>query len=130
MDQLYKLIWISTLLLLGLCFLGVNKLIDIQLYDSYFVISIFHLGLVCSGYLALTGFIYWLVRNKRLLSWMTVSHIFITILTFFMLVILSLKLRVVNEKILLLLVMFFVSGQLVFIFNVIFGLFRDRPNQH
>ena len=60
-------------------FVNPNEFIDIQLHDTYLVISPIHLGAILF-YLGLTGIIYWLLRKLSCVKWMTITHIIFTIL--------------------------------------------------
>lgn len=85
----YKLIWLVIPIILGLSTIGSNGSIDIQMHDTYFVISSFHIGILFSIILGIIGFIYWLVKGKKLVNWMTAIHLLTTILALASILIIS-----------------------------------------
>lgn len=132
----YKAIWYSILFLFGLSIIGWDNTIDIQLHDTYFVIASIHFGVLFSIYLGIIGIIYWLIRKKRLVDWMTVIHVVITILTFALIIITCLILQKIIEggfetfrtinKIIFVLVLIALLSQFIFIANLIFGSIRNK----
>ena len=133
----YKAIWYSILFLFGLSIIGWNNTIDIQLHDTYFVIASIHIGVLFSIYLGVIGIIYWLIRKKKLIDWMTVIHVVITISTFALIIITGLifqkiiegdfeTFRTVNQ-ILFIVILIALLSQLIFITNLTFGLIRNKP---
>jgi len=56
-----------------------NYSVDIQMHDTYFVIALLHVGILFVLILAIIGGIYWLVRSKKLIGFLTISHVTITI---------------------------------------------------
>jgi heme/copper-type cytochrome/quinol oxidase subunit 1 len=133
----YKAIWYSILFLFGLSIIGWNNTIDIQLHDTYFVIASIHIGILFSIYLGVIGIIYWLIRKKQLVDWMTVIHVVITISTFALIIITGLifqkiiegdfeTFRTVNQ-ILFVVILIALLSQLIFIINLTFGLIRNKP---
>ena len=133
----YKAIWYSILFLFGLSIIGWNNTIDIQLHDTYFVIASIHIGILFSIYLGVIGIIYWLIRKKKLVDWMTLIHVVITISTFALIIITGLifqkiiegdfeTFRTVNQ-ILFVVILIALLSQLIFITNLTFGLIRNKP---
>jgi len=74
----YKIFWLSIPILLAISIMGMNQTTDIQLHDTYFVIDVIHVGILFSVIAGLIGLLYWLFRNKRLVNWMTFSHVITT----------------------------------------------------
>ena len=133
----YKTIWYSIFFLFGLSIIGWDNTIDIQLHDTYFVIASIHIGVLFSIYLGIIGIIYWLIRKKTLVDWMTVIHVVITILTFALIIITGLifqktiegdfeTFRTVNQ-ILFVVILIALLSQLMFIINLAFGSIRNKP---
>ena len=58
-----------------------GQMLDINIKDSYFVISNLHLAIGVSMLFIAIGSIYWLMQkvNKPLSKWMTVMHLWITL---------------------------------------------------
>ncbi len=135
----YKPIWYSILLLIVLSMIGFNNAIDIQLHDTYFVIALIHTGILFSIYLGIIGIIYWLIRNKRLVNWMTVTHVVTTNSTFTLIIITGLifkkviegnieTFRIVNQ-ILFVLIIIALLSQLIFITNLVMVLLMNKPKK-
>lgn len=133
----YKAIWYSILVLFGLSIIGWDNTIDIQLHDTYFVIASIHIGVLFSIYLGGIGVIYWLLRKKKLIDWMTVIHVVITISTFALIIITGLifqkiiegdfeTFRTVNQ-ILFVIILIALLSQLIFITNLTYGLISNKP---
>jgi heme/copper-type cytochrome/quinol oxidase subunit 1 len=130
----YKAIWYSILFLFGLSIIGWDNTTDIQLHDTYIVISSIHIGVLFSIYLGIIGIIYRLIRKKKLVDWMTVIHVVITILTFALIIIKGLIFQKIIEgdfetyrtvnKVLFVVILIALLSQLIFITNLIFGSIR------
>lgn len=56
-----------------------EKTFDLQLHDSYFVISSIHMALFVSIYLILLGTIYWLVKKYKTVSILNTIHSTVTV---------------------------------------------------
>lgn len=133
----YKVIWYSVLFLIGLSIIGWKNTIDIQLHDTYFVIASIHIGVLFSIYLGVIGIIYWLIRKKKLVDWMTVLHVIFTISTFALIITTGLIFQKVIEsdfeifrtvnQILFVVFLIALLSQLIFITNLIIGLIRNKP---
>ncbi len=56
-------------------------MLDLNVYDTYFVILYKHFGILISLVFAFLGVIYWLANqfNVQLLKWLTLSHVFLTL---------------------------------------------------
>lgn len=75
----YQLVWVSAILILLLSALGVNTTFDIQYHDTYFVSTIFHLGILFSLLLAFIGLIYWWISDKPANDRLQITHLGMTI---------------------------------------------------
>ena len=78
----HKIIWLSIPVVMGLGIIGLNRNLDLQLHDTYFVLASIYVGFYSSLVLAFIGLLYWLVRKKQLIAWMTTLHVLITIAAF------------------------------------------------
>lgn len=103
--------------------------------DTYLVLAPSHVGISLSIILALIGLLYWLVKEKSLISWMTVSHVIATLLTFSIILLAGLSFNhlvepdfgmfgVINQLILILVFVSMVS-QIVFLINLIISAIRN-----
>lgn len=137
LNKPYKSIWWSIPIVLGLSIIGFDSAIDIQMHDTYFVIASIYIGIMFSILLGLIGLIYWLIRKKRLVDWMTAIHVISTILIFVLIVLTGLifqktiegdfdTFRTVNQ-ILFVVILIALISQLIFITNLTFGLIRNKP---
>jgi len=75
----YQLIWLTipALVLIGLIFR--THTVDIQLADTYYVISNLYCVLPGSVFMLVLGMAYWLMRRQRLNPTLTALHILLTI---------------------------------------------------
>lgn len=132
----YKTIWCSIPLILGLSIIGYNRTIDLQLHDVYFVIASMQIGVLFSIILGIIGFVYWLFRNKKLVNWMTLVHVIITISIFGLIVLTGLvfrqvvsgdfiSFRTVNQF-LITIILIALFSQLIFLINLVFSLIRNK----
>ncbi|MEO1627449.1 MAG: hypothetical protein AAFV25_20025 [Bacteroidota bacterium] len=74
-SKAHNILWIFTLVMLLLIAAAGPRSLDLQMHDTYYVISLYHVGLWMSFISLLSGAIYWLVRNKKLFAWMTMVHV-------------------------------------------------------
>ena len=136
LNKPYKSIWWSIPIVLGLSIIGFNSVIDIQMHDTYFVIASIHIGILFSILLGIIGLMYWLIRKKRLVDWMTAIHVISTILIFVLIVLIGLlfkkviqsdfeMFRTVNQ-IMFIIILIAMFSQLLFIANLIFSLIKNK----
>lgn len=59
-------------------FAPAGQTLDVQLYSTYFVISLPVLGVVVASYLLFVSFVYFMARRLSLMKWMTVLHLIMT----------------------------------------------------
>lgn len=144
----YNLFFIVSILILLIGFRGSNdpnSILDINVHDTYYVISNYHCTIVLFTLYFLTGFLYWLFEKlpkKQLIGPLTIIHTIILIgsFVFYWLVVLYSKqltrdpnfplldngnqlinITLVNEFLLII----FVAVPL-FIINLLIGLFRTK----
>ena len=135
-EKPYKIFWYAIPVLIGLSIIDLNNAIDIQVYDTYIVIALIHMGLFLSIILGLIGFIYWLFRHKKLVNWMTAVHVYITTSTFILFVLSRLILDMAFEEdfevsrsvyqFIFALILITILSQLVFTINLVFSVIRDK----
>ena len=138
--HLIFLISIPIILLVGV--LGGDHTIDLNVHDTYFVISNFHLALLISVVFGLISIGYWLIIKLRgqLSSWLSLVHIILTVGGFIILwignIIFSQSIldsaipsidgiRTQNLIIAVLLIVIII-GQLVYPINLLIGLIRRK----
>lgn len=137
LNEPYKSIWWSIPVILFLSLIGLKSTIDLQLHDTYFIIASFHIGLFFSLLLGIIGLIYWQLKNKRLVHWMTAIHVVCTIFTFILIPMSGLIFKEVIEgdleifrtvnQILFFVILIALFSQLIFITNVIITLLKNKP---
>ena len=84
--KVYHCFWVSMILLTCLSFLKSSKALDIQLHDTYYVISLSTIGIITAILSGFFGLTYWLLRNKNYLLIPAVLHCFVTLLCFLFLI--------------------------------------------
>lgn len=75
----YQVLWLSIPVFLALTLLSNADTLDLQLHDTYLIFTPFHFGLFTGLFVALLGAIYWLLRHKKLIRWMTTTHLVLTL---------------------------------------------------
>ncbi|MEM9681522.1 MAG: hypothetical protein AAF901_14460 [Bacteroidota bacterium] len=73
--------WTSIPIIFAIGYPSNNESIDINIHDTYFVISNWHLALLIILGFAIIGCIYWglFKSNLRPIRWMTLAHLILTI---------------------------------------------------
>jgi len=128
----YHYLWLSIFLLAVLSSLASNKAIDIQMHDTYLVIAILHIGIIFGGIHAILGFIYWIVRFMKLITWMTYVHVITTIVISVLLILLCVLYTISNNFYLddfssisaLTFIQIFILCQVLFLLNLILSTFK------
>jgi|GEM_PF-2721572 len=120
----YQLIWLTipALVLIGLIFR--THTVDIQLADTYYVISNLYFVLPGSVFMLVLGIGYWLMRRQRLNPILIVLHILLTIAPF---ILIALPLPTGNQimsNYLVWCVAGFMLGQCLFLINSTIALVR------
>jgi heme/copper-type cytochrome/quinol oxidase subunit 1 len=136
LNKPYKSIWWSIPIVLGLSIIGFNSAIDFEMHDTYLVISSIHIGILFSILLGIIGLMYWLIRKKRLVDWMTAIHVTSTIIIFVLIVLTGLIFKKVIEsdfkifrtvnQIMFIIILIAMLSQLVFIANLLFSLIKNK----
>lgn len=75
----HLVLWLSIPVLLALSLLSDAATLDLQLHDTYVIFTPFHFMLLMSFMVALLGGIYWVLRHKKLVKWMTITHLLLTL---------------------------------------------------
>lgn len=133
-EKPYKPIWFSIIFLLLLSIFGRESAIDVQMHDTYFVIASIQLGIFFSIYLGIAGTIYWLLRNKKQVKWMTIFHVITTITACSFMMVISVifsiavksnfeMFELLNVGFFFLILLFFL-GQIHFLINIIVSVIR------
>ncbi len=130
----HKQIWYSIPMIVVLSMIRVNSTIDIQLHDTYLVIKSLHIGVIFSVILGIIGLVYWVMKEKKLVNWMTRFHVATTIFVFCIIMVTGIILqdviegslrvfRVINQFLFAVILIGIIS-QLVFIVNLFLGLIK------
>ncbi|MDF4204446.1 hypothetical protein PXD56_15835 [Maribacter sp. SA7] len=79
--------WILIPFILLVGFLKPDKTLVINIYDTYLVMDLINLTVLISIIFGILGFGYWVIikLNRKLLNWLTVIHLILTILGFLIL---------------------------------------------
>ena len=139
LNQPQYYLWGTAILVLITGFINFDSdsAIDINVHDTYFVIHHFAIAELITLYLLFAGFLYWIYQkaNLKLNAHLTKTHLILTvggILLYFVLSGLFQRNEQADYKtfnitisILILVILF---GQLLFILNLILGLFRRITN--
>ncbi|SDS19805.1 hypothetical protein SAMN05192545_0951 [Maribacter dokdonensis] len=76
--------WILIPIILLTGFLKPDKTFYFNIHDTYYVLGLINLAVLISIIFAIIGFGYWVVikLNRRLVNWLTVIHLIITVIGF------------------------------------------------
>jgi cytochrome c oxidase subunit 1 len=135
---------LSAILLL-LSIIDIDGVIDIQLHDTYYVIALSHIILLVSIFAGFIGFIYWLLRHKTMIPWITWSHFIGTFLSIFVFIfgnyylntlpkeryieqVYEIKRKTINniEEAIILSIFVLVAFQILFLINIVFSLIKKQ----
>ena len=85
--KIYHFLLFAILFVLVYTFRFSNSAFDIQMHDTYFVIACSHLGIAVSLILGFIALVYHFFdkKNIELNKWLTVIHVFVTLLFFYFL---------------------------------------------
>lgn len=144
----YKPYWLFfgvILIILGVGFLTPKGDLSYDVYDTYYVISKRDLAILLSFLYALLAMVYFVFikLSFKLVNWMTITHVLISILGLFLFFLLPYLMRDIkpqnivyqmddmafNNNILLcvfLVLVIIVAGQVLFFANLIYTLIKDR----
>lgn len=114
-----------------------DALLDINVYDTYYLIGYLHLATLISILFGIIGMVYWIMQkaNRKLSKWLNLTHIGLTIGGTLIVWILSKFYRIeiteheFNNNLTLIItsiILFMIVGQLLFPINIIFGLVNRK----
>ncbi|MEP2236863.1 MAG: hypothetical protein ABJI22_00805 [Maribacter sp.] len=91
--------WILIPFILLVGFLKPDKTLDINIHDTYLVMDLFNLTVLISIIFGSLGFGYWVIikLNRKLLNWLTVIHLILTILGFLILLLIQIILPEIRQ---------------------------------
>jgi hypothetical protein len=125
-DKPHQISWLAIPLLLIIGFVYQQHTIDIQLYDTYFVIDMLMFAQAGSGLLFVTGVVYWLLDrwHKRTNKQLSGLHLLLLFGSLASPTLPILSDQFLNAPWLLGNLLIFALAQFLFIVNVISSLFR------
>ncbi|MCB0653372.1 MAG: hypothetical protein KDC85_19005 [Saprospiraceae bacterium] len=128
----YNFLWgfVPILMALALFFIA-DSFIDVQIFETYYAVSTFHTAVIFSMYLVFAGLLYWLFRKVKLIHWMTIVHVVLSILMpagvlFLSRAVLKEDPAPVNGTLLVLFSLVWVFSQLLFLINLVMGAIRKE----
>lgn len=131
----YQIFWVIIPAFLVLSRLGRHAAIDIQMHDTYYVVSPFHIGQLLSFKFFIFGLTYWLLRKTQLLNVLTRTHILLTILCTITLLLYLYFRKLLNynfdaysisKSFVSITLLVYIFAQILFIGNIIFSLSRKK----
>jgi len=139
LPKAYTILGYSIPLIFVLPFLGKNGAFDLQLHDTYFVFSSLHIALACTTILGISGVIYWMLRDYKLIPTFSTIHSIVTPLSFIGIILIAIRHTTLGNRdleifktlssVTLILILLFIGGQLLFIINIIVGLIRGKNDE-
>lgn len=132
----HRSVWASVPLIILISLGGIHTVLDLQLHDTYLVLASPNIGILFSLLLGLIGLTYWLFRDKKLVDWMTSTHVLLTIVCALLLVLTGIfsnnlagadysTFRVTNQILVGLIIVFIVS-QIVLLINLGISTIRNQ----
>ena len=127
----YKVLWYCIPFIWLLILFCSNSTFDIQIHDTYLVISSSDLAIVVSLIFGLLGLGYWLMRAYKRIHWLEIFHIVLTILSIVGFVSMSIlqqdqyDLRL-SGRLAIIFLLVFILAQLLFLINLSISLFRGQ----
>ncbi len=111
--------------------------LDINVHDTYFIISHLHLSVLISILFGIMGFGYWVIQRsgRKLSKWLNWTHILLTFGGILVVLILSrfysqkfadYEFNMALTQIINLIILLIIIGQLVFPINIVYGLLRKK----
>jgi O-antigen/teichoic acid export membrane protein len=97
--------------------------VELHLYDTYIVTDSLTVSIILSILLGIIGFLYWCMKDKKLIDWLTTIHLAATIFTFIF--ISSLFSQRFNDYQFSILAVAVVS-QLIFVMNMVVSLIKNE----
>ena len=136
--QIFLWLSIPVILLIGLN--DYNERVDINIYDTYFVTTGWHLAILISAAFALLGLIYWglIKAGFKPIGWLTITHLGCTIDTLLLVWLIMLfdwfsqtdllHMAGLNGQSLVLafLLILFLLGQVLFILNLVLTIVLNK----
>ena len=77
----YKLIWSLIPIVLVSYLISPREIVPLQLHYAYFIVSILQLATNLSILLVLIDSLYWLLKDFRLMCWISICHVLTTIIS-------------------------------------------------
>lgn len=138
----YLILWGCIPVLILISLLASNDTLDINVHDTYFVIDYYHIVILLSIPLSILALIYWSFykTNRKLYQFLTWFHIIVTTSSFVFLLWYSIfpidlsiddsntvynTIRLI-EFIMIFSILLFLLSQLLFLFNIVSSLFRNK----
>ena len=128
----YKLVWSIIPVVLVSLLISPREIVTLQLHNAYFIVSILQLVTIFSIFLVVISSLYWLLKDFRLMCWISICHVLTTIisLTLFTLAV-ALHIKTLENDfqfhsalnvLVWITILSFGTAQLLFIFNLLTGM--------
>ncbi len=135
--HLFFLLAIPIILLIGV--LRADAVLDINIHDTYYVISYMHFAILVSILFGIIGIGYWIMQqtNRKLSKWLSWIHIGLTfggtllvwILTkFYQTEIMEYEFNAHLTLIITLIILLMLVGQIIFPINIIYGMIKKKTS--
>ncbi|TDT50688.1 hypothetical protein CLV90_0007 [Maribacter spongiicola] len=92
--------WVLIPVLLLIGYIDSNETIAINIYDTYFVVTMLNLGPLLSIVCGIIGLGYWIIffLKKKLINWLTILHAIVTIIGFLIILLIPLLSPELNQN--------------------------------
>lgn len=134
--QAYKILWWTIPLIFLPIALGRDSALDIQRHDTYFIFAAWHVAILFTLILGILGGFYWMLKQYKLSQILSIIHSVGTSLSLLGISIIAILQTLYRNNnfeqfgnllsIGAILIMVFLSIQIIFIANVLIGLIRGK----
>ncbi len=132
----YKILWWTIPLIFIQITLGTESTFDLQLHDTYFVFSSWHITILFSLILGLLGGLYWILKSFKLVQFLSIIHAVGTSLSLIGIALIAilqtiyrsnhLELFTQLNSIGIIAILIFLIIQIIFIINIVVCLIREK----
>ena len=123
-NKSYFLCWIPIPLLLLIGFFD-KGVFDINIHDTYYIITNNHFLILISIILFIDGLGYWLLKKKNTIRWMIIFHVSATFISILIFTIYLLK-SIYGSNLLIYTIFLFVFAQFIYLINIFISTIRNK----
>jgi hypothetical protein len=120
----FILCWISAIFVILIGFTDSKRVMNFQIQDTYLETTFMHIALFFTFGLTGLGIIYWLLRKRRTNDFLTIIHLFFTLIPVVVVFIEMVTQNKTLDNLVHILSIFFLLVQPLFFINIVLGIVR------